>query len=125
MTAEYETITVQDMDALLRADKGWVKDTAHFGGRVKEIVYWYRTKADPRIIVKVYSSVDVRTGVSRVVGGDAIRVCAVRTDRATDTDGRPIVKNKRVNRVTGWQDRLQLRVVSTIKDAQKFSQRRG
>lgn len=65
-----------------------------------EVVYT-RPVADG-IEVKVYSSIDWNTGVTRGVGADAIRVCAVYNTRDGKTRG--IAKDRRVNRVGKIED---------------------
>lgn len=104
MGSQYVTITELEMDALFKADKGWSKVLE--GG---EYVYRYTTLKNPDIVVKVFSSV-TPDGVARKCGGDAIRICAVNTKT-----NRGVIKNGRVNRTSGWDDRVKTKVVDTIK----------
>jgi hypothetical protein len=105
MAATYVIVTEMEMDTLLKADKGWVKQIE--GG---EYVYHYTTNKNPDVVVKVFSSV-TPSGVSKKVGSDAIRICAVNTKT-----NRGIIKNGRVNRTAGWDDRLKAKVLETIKN---------
>jgi len=100
----YCIITELEMDALLKHDKGWVKSV-----KGNEYVYGYKTKKNPNITVYVYSSISPN-GISRGCGSDAIRVCAVNT-----VTNKGIIKSKRINRVPGWDVRLQAKVMDVIK----------
>lgn len=100
----YITITELEMDSLLKADKGWSKTCQKNG----ELVYEYRSLKNPDIVVKVYSSIN-KSGLSRKCGSDAIRVCAVNT-----RTNKGIIKNKRVYRVPGWDERIKQRVIETL-----------
>jgi hypothetical protein len=103
MAATYVIVTEMEMDTLLKSDKGWTKTIE--GG---EYVYNYTTKKNPDIVVKVFSSV-TPNGVGRKCGGDAIRIAAVNTKT-----NRGIIKNGRVNRTAGWDERLKDKVMETI-----------
>lgn len=98
----YVTILESEFDAIFRSDRNWNKE---FSGHAMEVVYTKRLKRKPDIIVKVYSSIHKNDGISRGVGKDAIRVCAVNT--ATN---RGVIKSNRINRVPGWESRLTKRV---------------
>jgi hypothetical protein len=101
---QYVTITELEFDALLKADKGWVK-TFEFG----EFVYSYTLKKNPDVKVKVFSSIS--NGASKPCGKDAIRVCAINM-----VTQKGILKSKRVNRVPGWDVRVKERVIETIEN---------
>jgi hypothetical protein len=103
MAGTYTIITEMEMDTLFKATKGWSKHTE--GG---EYVYTYTTKKNPDIVVKVFSSV-TPSGVSRKVGQDAVRVCAVNTKT-----NRGIIKTGRVNRTAGWDERTRQKVLDVI-----------
>lgn len=104
MAATYVIVTEMEMDTLLKAEKNWSK---HIEGG--EYVYHYTSLKNPDIVIKVFSSV-TPSGVSKKCGSDAIRICAVNTKTS-----RGIIKNGRVNRTAGWDDRLKDKVLETIK----------
>lgn len=102
MAARYVTILEAEFDLIFKAEKGWVKD---YSGQAEEVIYTKRLKTKPDIIVKVYSSIHKNNGLSRGVGQDAIRICAVNTK----TD-RGVMKTRRINRVPDWETRVVIRV---------------
>ena len=104
MAAEYVSILESEMDNLLQKELGWNKTLPH-----AEYVYEYRTRKNPDIIIKVFSSITAR-GVGRKCGGDAIRICAVNTKT-----NKGVFKSKRINRVPGWDIRLKERVIEILK----------
>jgi hypothetical protein len=63
--------------------------------------------------VRVYTSIDVRLGLSRSTGKDAIRVCVL-WHRGERGEGEivPIGREKRVHRVENWRENLQQRLDS-------------
>jgi len=103
MAATYVIVTEMEMDTLLKSEKGWSKQIE--GG---EYVYHYTTNKNPDVVVKVFSSV-TPNGIGRKCGGDAIRIVAVNTKT-----NRGIIKNGRVNRTAGWDERLKEKVLETI-----------
>lgn len=107
----YQTILLADFDALLKSDKGWVKDVQ---AGSNEFVFSYSLKNTPHIMIKVFSSINAKDCVSRVCGGDAIRVCAINTRTQ-----RGIRKSSRINRIPGWNDRLKARICDMIVDLKK------
>ncbi len=65
-----------------------------------------------RFFIKVYSSVDRRTGVTRDVGEDAIRLVA---SQGADFALKPIrPRFTRVNRVMTWRDNLRKRIYTIL-----------
>lgn len=105
MAATAVQITLSEMNEFLRAERGWKLAEIKF--HCEEHVYDWSPFADrPWVVVRVYSSVDKHTGVSRKVGGDAIRVCAVNT--ASD---RGLLHSVRVHRVENWRENLRARVI--------------
>ena len=103
MAATYVIITELEFDNLLKHEKGWSKKLE--GG---EYVYYYTSKKNPDVVVKVFSSI-TPGGVSRKCGGDAVRVCCVNTKT-----NRGIIKTGRVNRTAGWDERVKERVLEVI-----------
>ena len=71
---------------------------------IKECCYFLAWSND--YCIRIYSSVDRETGVSRNVGDDAIRVVA-----ASTTDGKPVRRKfTRINRNGNWQINLRKRI---------------
>lgn len=103
MAATYVTVTEMEMDTLFKSEKKWIKSIE--GG---EYVYTFTTKKNPDIDVKVFSSV-TPNGVARKVGADAIRIAAVNTKTK-----KGVIKNGRVNRTAGWDERAKAKVIETI-----------
>jgi len=103
MAATYVIITESEMDNLFKLDKGWSKKIEG-----NEYVYSYILKKNPDVLVKVFSSV-TPDGIARRCGGDAIRIVAINTKT-----NRGIIKNGRVNRTSGWDDRTKAKVLTTI-----------
>lgn len=106
MSATYVPITELEFDVVCKESKGWVK--VYQG---VELVYQYTTKKNPDVVVKIYSSITRNNGLSRQVGKDAIRICAVNT-----VTNRGVLKSGRVNRVVGWQDRVKSRVLELLQE---------
>lgn len=108
MAAKYVTILEGEFDALLQPEKGWKKD---YSGNAEEIIYKVNLPSRPHIQIKVYSSIHKNSSVSRPVGQDAIRICAINTNT-----NKGVRKARRVNRVPGWDVRLKERVVEIWND---------
>ncbi len=102
MAARYVTILESEFDNIFKPEKNWVKE---YSGNAQEVIYTKRLLTKPDILVKVYSSIHKNNGLSRGVGQDAIRICAVNTK----TD-RGVMKTRRINRVPGWENRVVERV---------------
>ena len=98
----YCTILESEFDAIFKAEKNWVKELS---GMAKEVVYTKSLKSKPWIQIRIYSTIHKNDGVSRGCGKDAIRVCAINTNT-----NRGVLKGKRINRVPGWNSRLENRV---------------
>lgn len=112
MTATYCPITLDEMKRVLRAEQGWTEITPF--AHCKEHVFQWALTESPDTLILVYSSIEKATGVSRKVGGDAIRVCAVKKVGET-TKG--WIKSTRVHRVDGWAVNLRDRCVEVIHEA--------
>lgn len=108
MAARYVTILEREFDVIFTPDKNWVKD---YSGNAEEIVYSKALKTKPDILIKVYSSIQKNSSISRGVGQDAIRVCAINTKTK-----KGVRKSRRINRVPGWNIRLVERVTEMWKD---------
>ena len=66
-----------------------------------EIVYGRRADCNGRkFTVRIYTGIDAKTGHSRKVGSDAIRVCMVGMDSEGKIYGAQ--KDRRVNRTKNW-----------------------
>ena len=110
MAATAVTITLADLDTLLQPAKGWVIHAPAW--KCREHVRDFPISVRPGLVVRVYTSIDLATGVSRPVGGDAIRVCAVDTVR-----DRGVVSARRVHRVANWRANLRERVMEVLREA--------
>lgn len=108
MAGKYILILEGEFDTIFKAEKGWVKD---YSGNAEEIVYKKSLKSKPDVMVKVYSSIHKNSGLSRKVGQDAIRVCAINT-----RTNRGVRASRRINRVPGWEERVVNRVTEMWED---------
>lgn len=113
MAATYKNISAQEMRDFLRIERGWSESV--FQGKIKELVF-EKVLAEPTVKLKVYTGILADSGFSRPVGGDAIRVCAIRTLN-NQTFG--FVKSKRVHRVHNWQENLKKRIFEVIEESNK------
>jgi Family of unknown function (DUF6011) len=110
MAATAVQITLSEFTAFLRPERGWSPVQVHF--RCDEHVFdWVPFEEHPKMVVRVYSSISKHTNVSRQVGGDAIRVCAV--DLASN---RGMIAAQRVHRVENWRENLKARVLQVRDD---------
>lgn len=110
MAATAVQITLSEFTEFLRADRGWSPVQVHF--RCDEHVFdWVPFPEHPKMVVRVYSSISKFTNVSRQVGGDAIRVCAV--DLGSN---RGMIAAQRVHRVENWRENLRARVLQVRDD---------
>ena len=117
MPAEFTVISHEDMDGFL-----WGLGYEHTVHPAYEYVYEktihryiYRTGGF-RTVVRVYSSVDIRTEVTRDKGKDAIRVVPliIPGEHMREEHGMkeayPFRKEKRVHRVKNWKANLEKRL---------------
>lgn len=72
----------------------------------RELVYEAKSENDS-FILRVYSSLDKRTGQARDKGSDAIRTVVLHAD-----SGRPVLKEKRTNRIKTWCKNLRKKIDS-------------
>lgn len=101
MAAQYEVITLQQMHDVLTS-RGYYRINVE---NTLEYVYERILCNDDRNYrVRIMTSVDKRTNRSRSVGSDAIRLIVL------NSAGDIINGEKRVNRSTGWQVRLNARL---------------
>ena len=117
----YVKITKEEMDDVLKAEKGWVRNVTGY-----EYVYDFHLSQVP-VIVKVMSSVRVQDGQGRNRGSDAIRVFAVKK-AGMGKDARVVsglLKSKRVYRVEGWRDNLKTAVLNALTKAKQQYRRRS
>lgn len=103
MTATYCTILEGEFDAIFKPEKNWNKELS---GYAQEIVYTKSLKSRPWVLIKVYSSIHKNSGVSRGVGQDSIKICAINSKT-----NKGILKTKRIHRTPGWQERVIARVL--------------
>lgn len=112
MAATAVQITLSEMQQFLRPERGWTLAKIEF--RCDEHVFdFVPFEAHPMVVVRVYTSILKHTNVSREVGGDAIRVCAVDLKA-----GRGLIASQRVHRVANWRENLKARVEQVILDLQ-------
>lgn len=110
MAAEYVSISLAEMDAVLQKAKGWERSCEG----TREWVYRYRSNKHRRVVVVVYSSIHVDASRARAVGKDAIRVCGILTHRPDTLECRGLAGMGRINRVTGWEERLKRKVMDCL-----------
>ena len=72
----------------------------------KELVYRAESEQD-NFAMRVYSSLDRRSGEARDKGSDAIRTVVIHKD-----SGRPVLKEKRTNRIKTWCKNLKKKINS-------------
>lgn len=103
MSTRYTEITEREMDNFLVEDKGF--EVVDMEG-VKEKVYRFVfTVNDVPVSIRVYSTIDERTGVSRGKGNDAIRVELYKHDPDLDEPVH-VGHSKRVHRIQTWRKNL-------------------
>jgi len=105
----FVTLTKEQFEAILPKDFEVVDD-----GRAKEIIYQFKSQ-NPNVVVRLYSTVDIRTGQTRDIGQDAIRI--VFWDLKND---HPVGKGKKILRVeaaTTIQERILKRIIEFLNTA--------
>ena len=112
MAATYTPVSIAEMRELFDPAKGWKEEVFD---NVNEHVFVYRSKKNPRFIVKVYTSIPLEAARGRGCGEDAIRVCGVRTNHPNTYEGRGAFKAARVHRTKNWRDNLRKRVEDALK----------
>lgn len=101
MAAQYEVITLAQMDAVLKS-RGYYR--INLENTLEYVYERILCNNDVHYRVRIMTSVDKRTGKSRSVGSDAIRLIVLNSSNDV------INGEKRVNRSTGWQIRLNARL---------------
>lgn len=106
MSGTYTVITESEMDDVL-LDSGF--EAVDLSG-VNEKVYHFEfdTKSGDTLALRVYSSIDLRTGDSRGCGNDAIRVTVMWEDDGGEWQA--VGSSKRVNRIGTWKKNLENRL---------------
>jgi hypothetical protein len=112
MASTYVEITLEEMRACLREDKGWHL-LIEFG---TEYVFGWNIKSCPGLMIKVYTSIKKKDAVGRGKGQDAIRVACV---LYKNDDRMGVVKAERVYRTINWKENLRKRVLSTLEQAKE------
>lgn len=109
MSQQYELITLQDFRAVMRdqpvsfdeRETGWAKEYIY------DRVFNENNEYNDWYVLRVYSSIDVRTDESRESGKDAIRCVLLYGDPDKDEQHwEPVFKEKRTHRTPGWDRRL-------------------
>jgi hypothetical protein len=98
-------ISIGEMREILKPEDGW-NDSGM--DQVREIVLDQSVPEKPEIIIRVYTSIHKISQMSRSIGSDAIRVCAVDLKNR-----RGYIKSRKVLRVNGWRMNL-LTAIGTI-----------
>ena len=80
---------------------GYIRPT--IPDNTKEYVYEIQT-AYPEIVIKIYSTMDVRSNVSRTIGTDAIRTVALYKNKQL------FYKATKTLRLKTWQDNLEAKL---------------
>ena len=107
--ANYEAITIEEMDEVLRAARFYPVSLMFRNRPVKEWVYERKLPRSANHFVRVYTGINRYgrdAGNSRKVGKDAIRVQVVYRDLKGET---LVSQPKRVHRVAGWRTNLKKR----------------
>ena len=102
----FVTLTREQFEAILPGDFQTVEDP-----RANEIIYQFKTE-NPKVDVRIYSTVDKATGQTRDVGKDAIRVVFW-----NNLEDRPLGKGKKILRVeaaTTIQERILKRIIEFL-----------
>lgn len=107
--SQYTPISLDQMRAALRPESGWIEIAPSdlVKENCKEHVFEWPIPG-VGAPVKVYTSVDIKTGWTRSVGDDAIRVCVPGWR-----------KSDRVYRVEGWREKLVARVTEAVADVRE------
>lgn len=103
----YTNVTLEDIERVLDASKGWNRVTNPIS---HEHIFSFPLSTSPHIEVRVCSGI-VGTG-SRGCGKDAIRVFAVDTRAETG-----YIKTKRVYRIGTWEKNLRAAVIDCFYQA--------
>ena len=108
MPPTYVPITLEQMQEVLKPEKGWITRT-HANS---EICFEFEVKNyNPLILIKVYSSIHPNTDCVREVGADAIRVCLLLWDGSKFVG---LKSFNRCNRTKGWSVTLRNRVMEAF-----------
>jgi hypothetical protein len=103
------TITLLEMKKCLyeAVRTKWIEVTGT--SSCHEYAYDYIVSDNPQIVVRVFTSIQKETDVSRRKGSDAIRICAI---NITGREG--WIKTTKVLRVEGWRKNLIKAIIDTI-----------
>lgn len=101
------------MRLFLKEEKGWTIAPFDLSG-TKEIIYHYKLKKYPFLVVHVCTGIKQDDEQSRAVGKDAIRCFAVNSNTK-----RGWISTSRVYRTTGWKNNLFNKVKEVIAAAEK------
>ena len=119
----HQCITLAQMDAVLKPEKGWTR----YNSQGREYVYEYCVP-NSSIRIKVMSGIDVKIGTMDVPGLDSIRMYAIRYVPALN--GKPkqvlgLCKAIRTKTGKGWEDRLRQMYAEVLRISKKNNQRSG
>jgi hypothetical protein len=131
MPAEFVYIYIDEMHDFLTEHGYYHVETSAWEFVYEKTIHRYVYKMGGfRTVVRVFTSVDSRTGVSRDKGKDAIRVvplivpgeCMMTTHQVDDNypklkSAYPVRKEKRVHRVANWKNNMS----SRLEDAENIT----
>lgn len=115
MTGSYTTIREEEFVEFLNDIAAF--DRVSTGRDTREEVYDLPLPAD-RLSIRVFSSIDSRTGVSRACGADAIRCVVWNHDIEEPVGGRV-----RTHRISTWKENLSDKITSLYSQWRKYDQR--
>ena len=100
----YTSITEQEFEEVLSQTEHDFKQVSY--PWTKELIYESDSQ-NGDFVLRVYSSLDERTGRARDKGSDAIRTVVLHKETE-----RPVLKEKRTNRIQTWRKNLKKKIES-------------
>jgi hypothetical protein len=93
---EFEEALAETSYSFQRVSYSWTKELVYESYSENEV-----------FTLRVYSSLDERTGKTRSKGSDAIRTVVLHTE-----SGKPVMREKRTNRIKTWKKNLKKKIQS-------------
>lgn len=119
--SKYQSVSVADLDALLKIEKGWVR----YHNQGQDYVYEYCVPSSD-IRIKVQSGVNIKTGTMEVPGFDAIKIYAILYIPAQGKNQksvRGLCKSVRILTTEGWQERVKTVYKEVLSESRKVADR--